>query len=163
MYATGKTPHSGSLSLKMGKPGGYQIEYTPRLAGRALGPFMATIDVQPSHCVLLSVSSRQRCVYDPIDIEWRIPENIASETDWLGIHAVKQKSQPDGTTKEEIAPTPVHWLYLAGDQINRVRKPQGKLRALRLAQEGEYEVRMHISAGQANPSKFYFRNYVHIW
>ena len=31
----------------------------------------------------------QWCSYDPLSITWRVPEDMASESDWLGIHAVE--------------------------------------------------------------------------
>ena len=47
MYPAGQTPHAGSLSLKMGKPGRYRVAYHPRLApgGPVLGPFVTHIEV----------------------------------------------------------------------------------------------------------------------
>jgi len=127
----------------MGKPGRYKLEYHPVENGQYLQPIITFVDVADKHCVTFTLSNPSPCRYDPFTVSWTFPEDMAAESDWMGFHNVIEGS---------VSSKPVHWLYLSGDQLNKVKSPKGTVDNLRISAPGEYEIRLYGSAKQAMPS-----------
>ena len=82
-----QTPVNGTLSLTMGKPGVYVVEYIafPEDGSFALSQqHTVSVEVHERHCSSVVVAPETGCMYDRFVVQWVVPEATAAAHDWLG-------------------------------------------------------------------------------